>query len=338
MIAYSTCSQLGYMFFACGVSAYSAGIFHLMTHAFFKALLFLGAGSVIHAMSSEQDMRNMGGIWRMIPLTYALMWIGSLALAGVPLFAGYYSKDIVLESAFAAHTGAGTYAFWLGILAAAMTAFYSWRLLIMTFHGVSRADEKTLAHVHESPRSMTLPLVVLAIGAVFSGYLGYDYFVGSGLEAFWGESIKVLPGHDALAEAHHAPSWVKLLPIVMAVGGIVLAWVFYMAMPDLPGILAARLRPLHLFLLNKWYFDELYDWAFVRPARRLGRGLWKDGDGSLIDGLGPGRDRLGHARSGAPHQRDAVGLCLPLRVRDADRRGGPGPPGISMPRFRSGRV
>ena len=287
VIAYSTCSQLGYMFFACGVSAYSAGIFHLMTHAFFKALLFLGAGSVIHAMSSEQDMRNMGGIWKMVPLTYALMWIGSLALAGVPLFAGYYSKDIVLESAFAAHTGAGTYAFWLGILAAAMTAFYSWRLLIMTFHGVPRADEKTLAHIHESPGSMTVPLIVLAIGAVFSGYLGYDYFVGSGLEAFWGESIKVLPGHDALADAHHAPTWVKVLPIVMGLGGIGLAYVFYMTRPGLPRALAARLRPLYLFLLNKWYFDELYDWAFVRPARRLGRGLWKDGDGSLIDGLGP---------------------------------------------------
>ncbi len=287
VIAYSTCSQLGYMFFACGVSAYSAGIFHLMTHAFFKALLFLGAGSVIHAMSSEQDMRNMGGIWRMIPLTYALMWIGSLALAGVPLFAGYYSKDIVLESAFAAHTGAGTYAFWLGILAAAMTAFYSWRLLIMTFHGTPRADEKTLAHVHESPRSMTVPLIVLALGAVFSGYLGYDYFVGSGLEAFWGESIKVLPDHNALADAHHVPSWVKVLPIVMGLGGIALAYVFYMAIPGLPGMLAARLRLLYLFLLNKWYFDELYDWAFVRPARRLGHGLWKEGDGSLIDGLGP---------------------------------------------------
>ncbi len=287
VIAYSTCSQLGYMFFACGVSAYSAGIFHLMTHAFFKALLFLGAGSVIHAMSAEQDMRNMGGIWRMIPLTYGLMWIGSLALAGVPLFAGYYSKDIVLESAFAAHTGAGTYAFWLGILAAAMTAFYSWRLLIMTFHGTPRADEKTLAHVHESPRSMTVPLIVLAIGAVFSGWLGYDYFVGSGLEAFWGDSIKVLPGHDALAHAHHAPTWVKILPVVMGVGGIALAYVFYMAMPGVPGMLARQLRWLYLLLLNKWYFDELYDWAFVRPARRLGRGLWKEGDGTLIDGLGP---------------------------------------------------
>ena len=287
VIAYSTCSQLGYMFFACGVSAYSAAIFHLTTHAFFKALLFLGAGSVIHAMSAEQDMRKMGGIWKMIPLTYSLMWIGSLALAGVPLFAGYYSKDIVLESAFAAGTGAGMYAFWLGIAAAAMTAFYSWRLLIMTFHGAPRADEKTLAHVHESPRSMTIPLIVLAAGAVFSGYLGYEVFVGSGLEAFWGDSIKVLPTNTALHDAHDVPGWVKALPIVVAAGGIALAYVCYMMMPSLPGMLAARLRWIYLFLLNKWYFDELYDWAFVRPAHRLGRGLWKDGDGALIDGLGP---------------------------------------------------
>ncbi|MDP6954089.1 MAG: NADH-quinone oxidoreductase subunit L, partial [Alphaproteobacteria bacterium] len=162
VIAYSTCSQLGYMFFACGVSAYSAGIFHLMTHAFFKALLFLGAGSVIHAMSDEQDMRKMGGIWRMIPFTYALMWIGSLALAGIPPFAGFFSKDGILESAFAAHSAVGSYAYWLGAAAAMMTAFYSWRLLFMTFHGTPRADEKVMAHVHESPKVMLLPLTVLA--------------------------------------------------------------------------------------------------------------------------------------------------------------------------------
>ncbi len=287
VIAYSTCSQLGYMFFACGVSAYSAGIFHLMTHAFFKALLFLGAGSVIHAMSSEQDMRRMGGLWKIIPVTYGLMWVGSLALAGVPFLAGYYSKDIVLESAFAAHTGAGAYAFWLGILAALLTAFYSWRLLIMTFHGTSRADEKTLAHVHESPISMLAPLAVLALGAVFSGYLGYEYFVGDGRDAFWGASIAVLPGHSALADAHHVPGLVKLLPIVVALAGIALACIFYLLRPDLPPRIAARCRRLYLFLLNKWYFDELYAYLFLRPAQRLGRSLWKDGDGALIDGLGP---------------------------------------------------
>ena len=287
VIAYSTCSQLGYMFFACGVSAYSAGIFHLMTHAFFKALLFLGAGSVIHAMSAEQDMRKMGGIYKLIPLTYAMMWVGSLALAGIPFFAGYYSKDIILESAFAAHTGAGTYAFWLGIAAAAMTAFYSWRLLIMTFHGSPHADEKTMAHVHESPRSMLIPLAVLTAGAIFSGWIGYNAFVGDGLQEFWGKSIFVLGGHNALADSHHVPIWVKVLPIVIAVAGIVLAYVMYMARPGMPAWFAARFRWIHLFFYNKWYFDELYDWLFVRPAQWIGRGLWKEGDGTLIDGIGP---------------------------------------------------
>ena len=287
VIAYSTCSQLGYMFFACGVSAYSAAIFHLTTHAFFKALLFLGAGSVIHAMSAEQDMRKMGGIYKLIPLTYAMMWVGSLALAGLPFFAGYYSKDIIIESAFAAATGAGTYAFWLGIAAAAMTAFYSWRLLIMTFHGNPRADEKTMAHVHESPRSMLIPLAVLTVGAAVSGKIGYDAFVGDGLKEFWGASIFVLDGHNALADAHNVPLWVKVLPIAIAVAGIVLAYVMYMARPGMPAWFAARFRWVYLFLYNKWYFDELYDLLFVRPAHAIGRGLWKEGDGTLIDGIGP---------------------------------------------------
>jgi len=287
VIAYSTCSQLGYMFFACGVSAYSAGIFHLMTHAFFKALLFLGAGSVIHAMSAEQDMRKMGGIYKLIPLTYAMMWVGSLALVGIWPFAAFYSKDIILESAFAAHTGAGTYAFWLGIAAAAMTAFYSWRLLIMTFHGNPHADEKTMAHVHESPRSMLIPLAVLTVGAIFSGMIGYNAFVGDGLQEFWGKSIFVLDGHTALADSHHVPIWVKVLPVAIAVAGIVLAYVMYMARPGMPAWFAARFRWIHLFFYNKWYFDELYDWLFVRPAHAIGRGLWKEGDGTLIDGIGP---------------------------------------------------
>jgi NADH-quinone oxidoreductase subunit L len=287
VIAYSTCSQLGYMFFACGVSAYSAGIFHLMTHAFFKALLFLGAGSVIHAMSSEQDMRKMGGIYNKIWVTYILMWIGSLALAGIPFFAGFYSKDIVLEAAFGAHTGVGQYAFWLGIVAAVLTAFYSWRLLIMTFHGESRADEKTLAHVHESPKVMLIPLLVLAAGAIFSGYLGYSYFVGDSMKDFWGASIYVLPGTDPIEAAHHVPTWVKVLPIVVAVVGILAAYYAYMIKPDLPGRIAARFSGTYKFLLNKWYFDELYDFLFVRPSHRLGRNLWKDGDGAVIDGLGP---------------------------------------------------
>ena len=287
VIAYSTCSQLGYMFFACGVSAYSAGIFHLVTHAFFKALLFLGAGSVIHAMSDEQDMRSMGGLWRMIPVTYVLMWIGSLALAGVWPFSGFFSKDIVLEAAYAADTGVGTYAFWLGIGAALLTAFYSWRLLIMTFHGAPRADDRVLAHVHESPKVMILPLIVLAIGATFVGMLTYPYFVGEASPEFWEAAILILPEHTALEDAHHVPAWVKWLPLGVGLAGIALAVLMYGLVPSLPGLLAARLRGVHQFLLNKWYFDELYDALFVRPAFYLGRRFWKVGDGTLIDGLGP---------------------------------------------------
>ena len=287
VIAYSTCSQLGYMFFACGVSAYSAGIFHLMTHGFFKALLFLGAGSVIHAMSDEQDMRKMGGIWKHIKVTYILMWIGSLALAGIPPFAGFYSKDIVLEAAWGAHTGVGQYAFWLGITAAFLTAFYSWRLLIMTFHGTPRADETTMAHVHESPMVMVLPLVVLAAGACLAGVLAYDLMVGHHMAEFWGKSIVVLEHHKAMENAHHVPLWVKLLPLVVGVAGIAMAYVFYMFAPGIPGAIAARFQGIYQFLLNKWYFDELYDKVFVKPSFYLGRNLWKTGDGTLIDGLGP---------------------------------------------------
>ncbi len=287
VIAYSTCSQLGYMFFAAGVSAYGAATFHLMTHAFFKALLFLAAGSVIHAMSDEQDMRKMGGIWRLVPVTYAVMWIGSLALAGVPPFAGFFSKDMILEAAYAAQSTHGTFAFWLGIAAAFMTAFYSWRLLFMVFHGRPRATPEVMSRVHESPKVMTLPLVALAIGAVFAGYLGFETFVGEGRVEFWGAAILVLGQNDAIEAAHHVPLWVKLLPLGMGAGGIALAWIMYVRMPAFPGLLAARVRPLYLFLLNKWYFDEFYDWALVRPAHYLGRGLWKSGDGAIIDGVGP---------------------------------------------------
>jgi NADH-quinone oxidoreductase subunit L len=287
VIAYSTMSQLGYMFFALGVSAYSAAMFHLMTHAFFKALLFLGAGSVIHAMSDEQDIRKMGGIWRLIPLTYALMWIGSLALAGIPFFAGYYSKDMILEAAYAAHSGVGAYAFWLGIAAAMMTAFYSWRLIILTFHGRPRANDRVMAHVHESPPIMTVPLAVLAVGSLFAGAFAYSWFVGEGREAFWGESIFVLHEHDTIEAAHHVPSWVPLAPFIAGAIGIALAYVFYMFVPQLPGIVTNALGGLYRFVYRKWMFDELYDWLFVQPARLLGYGLWKSGDGAIIDGVGP---------------------------------------------------
>ncbi|MBV9521189.1 MAG: NADH-quinone oxidoreductase subunit L [Alphaproteobacteria bacterium] len=287
VIAYSTCSQLGYMFFAAGVSAYSAAIFHLMTHAFFKALLFLGAGSVIHALSGEQDMRRMGGLWRLIPYTYALMWIGSLALAGIWPFAGYFSKDTILEAAWAAHSGVGNYAFALGVFGAFITAFYSWRLLIMTFHGAPRADDETMHHVHQSPKVMLLPLCVLAAGAIAAGFLGFHWFVGEAREAFWRESILVLPEHDTIEGAHHAPLIVSLLPTIAGLAGIAAAYLCYMFRPELPGVIARRFRAIYLLFLNKWYVDELYDAVLVRPAMALGFGLWKQGDGAVIDGLGP---------------------------------------------------
>jgi NADH-quinone oxidoreductase subunit L len=289
VIAYSTCSQLGYMFFAAGVSAYSAAIFHLMTHAFFKALLFLGSGSVIHAMSGEQDMRKMGGLWRLIPVTYALMWIGSLALAGIPPFAGYFSKDAIIESAWASGSAVGHYAFWLGTFAAFLTAFYSWRLIFLTFHGKPRAEPEVLHHVHESPKVMILPLFVLAAGAIFAGWLGYNDFVGQGRDNFWRDSILVLPQHASLAAvaAHRLPAWVETLPLVMGLSGIAVAWLAYIWQPGIPAIAAHRFRAIYRFLLNKWYFDELYDAMIVRPLMALGTEFWKTGDGAVIDGLGP---------------------------------------------------
>ena len=295
VIAYSTMSQLGYMFFALGVSAYSAAIFHLMTHAFFKALLFLGAGSVIHAMSDEQDMRHMGGLRKHIPITYWLMVVGSLALAGIGIpgtligFAGFNSKDLILESAFADHSWFGEFAFWLGIAAATMTAFYSFRVIFMTFHGQPRAQAEVMAHVHESPWVMLGPLVVLAIGAVFAGMVGYQWFGGS-IEAradFWRDALLMLPGNDTIEAAHHVPFWVKLLPILVGVAGIVGAYLAYVLIPGIPGIVSTMLKPIHALFFRKWYFDELYDAVVVRPSLRFGFRLWKSGDGSVIDGLGP---------------------------------------------------
>ena len=287
VIAYSTCSQLGYMFFAAGVSAYPAAMFHLTTHAFFKALLFLGAGSVIHALSDEQDMRRMGGVWRQIPVTYVMMWIGSLALAGFPFFAGYYSKDMILEAAWGQHALTGQFAYVLGILAAFLTAFYSWRLLFMTFHGKPRATAEVMSHVHESPAVMTIPLFVLAIGAIFSGFLFYDLFVGHHWKDFWGDAIFILPEHQAMEAAHHVPSIIKLMPLYVGIGGVALAFIMYIAMPSLPGRVAGMFRPLHQLFFNKWYVDELYDAVFVRPAVKLGRLLWTRGDQRTIDAFGP---------------------------------------------------
>ena len=287
VVAYSTCSQLGYMFFACGVGAYPAAIFHLFTHAFFKALLFLGSGSVIHALQGEQDLRKMGGLRKVMPWTYWTMWAGTLALAGIPFFAGFYSKDMILESAFAKATGAGEFAYWMGLVAALMTAFYSCRLMFMTFHGEPRGEKEVMDHAHESPPVILIPLVILAIGAVGAGFVFSGYFIGDGHAAFWGKSILMLGDDNILEAAHHVPFWVKALPLIAAVSGIAIAAVFYLWKTGAPGRIATFNRDAHVFLLNKWYFDELFDLLLVRPSRWFGYQLWKIGDGRIIDGFGP---------------------------------------------------
>jgi NADH-quinone oxidoreductase subunit L len=333
VIAYSTCSQLGYMFVAAGVGVYSVAMFHLFTHAFFKAMLFLGAGSVIHATHHEQDMRNYGGLRKHIPLTFYAMLIGTLAITGVgiPLthigFAGFLSKDAVIESAYVG----STFAFWALVVAACFTSFYSWRLMFMTFFGESRAKGHGHGHghhghddhhdhePHESPRVMLIPLGVLALGAVFSGMIWYNVFFGKedavrtwfglpvaeaaahgdghgmgdgsdhaaevpGLTVPGQGAIFIHPDNHVLHEAHYVPTWVKVSPFVAMLLGLALAWQMYIRRPDWPARLAANQRPLYLFLLNKWYFDEIYDFLFVRPARWLGQALWKRGDGAVIDG------------------------------------------------------
>jgi NADH-quinone oxidoreductase subunit L len=287
VIAYSTCSQLGYMFVAMGVGAYGAGMFHLFTHAFFKALLFLGAGSVIHAMSGEQDMRKMGGLAPHIRITWALMIIGTLSLTGFPLTAGYFSKDAVIESAFASHAGPHMFAFALLVIAAFCTSFYSWRLAFMTFNGKPRADHHTMEHVHESGNVMLVPLYVLALGALIAGYVFAPYFIGEAEKEFWGESIFRGAENHIIHEMHEVPAWVKYSPFVAMVLGFALAFLFYIRNTEWPKQLAAMHWPVYQFLLNKWYFDEFYDFALVNPAKWLGRFLWKKGDGVVIDGFGP---------------------------------------------------
>jgi NADH-quinone oxidoreductase subunit L len=336
VIAYSTCSQLGYMFVAAGVGMYSAAMFHLFTHAFFKAMLFLGAGSVIHAMHHEQDMTNYGGLRKKIPYTFAAMMIGTLAITGVgiPLthigFAGFLSKDAIIESAFA---GGSNYGFWLLVLAAAMTSFYSWRLMFLTFYGEARGDKHTHDHAHESPLTMLIPLGVLAVGAVLAGMVWYNSFFGhtDKVAKFYGipyaeaaeahgeaneahgddhaedkvhakdkgyggdhhyvftgkpgeGALYIAPGNTLLDDAHAVPKWVKVSPFVAMLFGFVMAVWFYIWNPSLPARLAENQRPLYLFLKNKWYFDELYNAVFVRPALWVGKQLWKRGDGNVIDG------------------------------------------------------
>ncbi len=311
VIAYSTCSQLGYMFAAAGVASYNAAMFHLFTHAFFKALLFLSAGAVIHSMHHEQDMRKMGGLWKAIPFTWAMMLIGNLALTGVGIpylgigLAGFYSKDAIINSTFAAHSSIGTYAFTLLIISAGMTSFYSWRQFLMTFHGRYRgldqdhhhghaheepaADDDhghhhapKLEEIHESPLVMLVPLALLALGAVFAGMAFFHYFVGEGAHEFWRASLVVGEGEEG-----HLPVWVELAPLTVTIIGFAIAYYYYILHPTLPKKLAARRGLLYLFLFNKWYFDELYNLIFVRPAFFIGRFLWKKGDGAVIDGLGP---------------------------------------------------
>ena len=315
VIAYSTCSQLGYMFAACGLGAYGAGIFHLFTHAFFKALLFLGAGSVIHAMHHEQDMRRMGGLRSHIPITWAVMFIGTLSLTGVGIphlvgFAGFHSKDAIIEAAYAGHT-VGNYAFWMLVIAAFMTSFYSWRLMFMTFHQPARwgHDATHDAHAakghgdghhdddhhepHESPWVMLVPLLLLALGAVLAGVVFQKLFIGTTSVAgatdpyklFWGKALFEGKDNHILHAMHAIPGWVGWAPFVAMVAGFGLAYLYYIVAPWLPEVTARTFRPLYLFLLNKWYFDELYDCLFVRPANAVGRMLWKRGDGNTIDGI-----------------------------------------------------
>ena len=298
VIAYSTCSQLGYMFFAAGIGAYDAAIFHLFTHAFFKALLFLGAGSVIHALGNEQDMRKMGGLVKYLPWTAGLMIVGTLAITGVGIphtvvgFAGFVSKDVILETAYEVGTMPGRFAFWLGLVVVAMTAFYSWRLIFMTFFGDTRSEEDILKKTHESPASMMIPLVILAIGAAFAGTAFYTLFVGQAQEQFWQGALLFLADVSMVEAAegvHEAalPQWVIFGPFGMMLIGLVWSYQWYMRHPEIPQRIAENNGMVYRFLLNKWYFDELYDFLFVKPAKRLGRFLWKRGDGWLIDGFGP---------------------------------------------------
>ncbi|MDE2499323.1 MAG: NADH-quinone oxidoreductase subunit L [Alphaproteobacteria bacterium] len=298
VIAYSTCSQLGYMFAAAGVSAYGAAMFHLFTHAFFKALLFLAAGSVIHAMHHEQDMRKMGGLAKAIPFTWAMMLIGNLALTGVgiPLLgigtAGFYSKDSIINATYLAGTPIGHYAFVLTAVAALLTSFYSWRQFLMTFHGKFRGGEGHHGHghgvkledVHESPLTMLIPLGVLATGALLAGAIFTHYFIGADSTGFWRGAVAVAYGHGGAKEL---PLWVEFAPFVLTLLGFGIAYYYYILHPELPAKLAARKGMVYTFVYNKWYFDELYNFLFVQPALKFGRFLWKFGDGKVIDGLGP---------------------------------------------------
>ncbi len=274
------------MFVAMGVGAYSVGMFHLFTHAFFKALLFLGSGSVILAMHHEQDIRKMGGLWRKIPFTYAMMMVGTLALTGFPFTSGYYSKDAIIEAAAVSSNPMAIYGFVMTVAAAALTSFYSWRLMFKTFHGEPH-DHQHYEAAHESAKVMLVPLAILAVGSLTAGGAFLDIFTGQGAVVFFRDSLKFGPGNTVLEDMEHVALLTSLAPTIMMIGGFLVAWQFYIRRPDMPVALARNQPALYRFLLNAWYFDRIYDFLIVRPTMRLGRLLWKGGDGFVIDGLGP---------------------------------------------------
>jgi NADH-quinone oxidoreductase subunit L len=283
IIAYSTCSQLGYMFFAAGIGAYHVAIFHLFTHAFFKALLFLGAGSVIHAFKDEQDIRKMGGVWKKIPYTWVLMLIGTLALTGFPFLSGFYSKDAIIEFAYFKNSSVGNYAMTIGVITAFLTSIYSWRLFFKTFHGKYNNLDLPIEKTHESPMVMLIPLIFLSLGALFAGYAFKELLIGHHYEDFWKKSIFFIKEIEHL----HLPLWLLLSTPVLVISAIPLSYYLYIKNTDILFGVRKLNEPLYNFLLNKWYFDELYEFIFVKPLKLIGSFLWKKGDQNTIDRYGP---------------------------------------------------
>jgi len=284
IIAYSTCSQLGYMFFAAGVGAYNVAMFHLFTHAFFKALLFLGSGSVIHSFKDEQDINQMGAVWKKLPYTWVLMIIGTLALTGFPFLSGFYSKDAIIEFAYLKGNTAGYYAAGIGIFTALLTSIYSWRLIFKTFHGTYNNEKVKIDDMHESPMLMLLPLIILAIGAIFAGFLFQDIFIGNfDQQDFWGNSIKFL----IPLSSDHPPLWIILITPILVVSSIPISYYLFVKKKEIPKNLVDLNLPLYKFLVHKWYFDEVYDLIFVKSSKKIGLFFWKTVDIKFIDRFGP---------------------------------------------------
>ena len=283
IIAYSTCSQLGYMFFAAGVGAYHVAIFHLFTHAFFKALLFLGSGSIIHAFNDEQDIRNMGGVWKKIPYTYFLMMIGTLALTGFPFLSGFYSKDAIIEFAFFKQSSIGNYAMYVGIFTALLTSIYSWRLFFKTFHGAYNNKIMSIDKIHESPLIMLAPLLILAIGAIFAGYFFKETFIGHHSSDFWESSIFFLK----TIEHKNLPLWVLIITPALVTFAIPVSYYLFIKNKNILNDIKQTNLPLYNFLLNKWYIDEFYELIIVNPIKKVGLFFWKKGDQNIIDKFGP---------------------------------------------------